>query len=261
MLNKKFIAIVLISAVIIVVTLAVLYLNLKTENNQVQRQAEDLLDKNGEFNSKSTDSQVTELKQALLFLAQEVGDIKNSEAGGDSSNTTSTYSRVSSPNISGNVNGSADLVIRLKALEDKVTALENKLSSSPAPSASTSGSNLKLQYIPLGINSETTDRNGIALDTYEISLDPADFPNYSNIQLEVVMKMSEAIGELSVSLYNFTDNVGINNSGITTHATNYGSYTSSGFRLASGRKTYRLWSKSSEGYLSYIQSARLKVNY
>src|SRR6266498_2951713 len=112
MFSKKFVSIILISALIIVATVAVLYRNLKTENNQVQKQAQDLLDKNGEFEGGTNEAQVTELKQALLFLAQEVGDIKNSE-GGVEGGAASSYSRVSSSSITGSINSSADMLIRI----------------------------------------------------------------------------------------------------------------------------------------------------
>lgn len=261
MTGRKIQIALIILALFGVVTGAFLYRSLKSEKNNVERQAQQLLDRNGEFNAQTTDAQVAELKEALLFLAQEVGDVKSAKS--NDSNQSSSFSRVSSPNLSGTINtGSADLLIRIKALEDKVNSLEQKLgvSSSPAPSSS-SITKLPVQYIPLGINAQTDDQNGIALDTFEITLDPADFPGYTSMQLEVVMKLSESIGTLTTSLYNYTDRSSVQYSETSTSSTNYVTGISSTFKLSSGRKTYRVWAKSSNGTLSYIQSARLKVNY
>ncbi len=265
--SKKVLIIIGTVLVILLVISAVLYRNLKSEKNIVEKQAQNLLDKNGEFNAQSTEAQISDLKQSLLYLAREVGTIKTGDSDNleTASSNLESYSRVASPALSGNYNASADLIIRIKSLEDRLAVLERRagVSSSPAPSSSPGAatSNLKVQYIPLGIDTTTNDKVGLALDTYDISLDPADFPNYTSISLEVVMKMSEAVGELSVNLYNYTDGVALSNSGITTSSTKYSSYSSPGFRLATGRKTYRLWVKSSEGYTVYIQSARLKVSY
>ncbi len=261
--SKKIIIITLIALVSLLVISLVLYRNLKTEKNQVERQAQALLDNNGDFSAQSTDAQINDLKQSLLFLAQEVGTIRSAESSAITS--TSGTSRVASQNLSGNLSTSADLIIRIKSLEDKISVLEQKVGtskSSPAPSNSTSTTPaLKVQYIPIAASSTSNDQSGSTLDTSEISLDPSEFPGYTSIQLEVVMKQAEAVGEATVSLFNYTDGVTISNSSITTANTAYTTYSSQGVKLSSGRKTYRLWAKSSQGYTVYIQSARLKVNY
>lgn len=268
--SKKVLIIIGVVLTVLLVISAILYRNLKSEKNKVEKQAQNLLDKNGEFNAQSTEAQIDDLKQSLLYLAREVGTMKGDTSSLDTASTslTGSYSRVSSPNLTGNLNTSADMLLRIKAAEDRVAVLEHRLgvSSSPSPSSSpgtvtTTTSNLKVQYIPLGVATTSNDKTGLALDTYEINLDPADFPNYTSVSLEVVMKMNEAVGELSVNLYNYTDGAVVTNSAITTSSTQFAAYTSAGFRLASSKKTYRLWVKSSEGYTVSIQSARLKVTY
>jgi hypothetical protein len=240
----------------------ILYRNLKSEKNTVERQAEQLLDRKGQFNSQTTEAQVAELKEAVLFLAQEVGEVKTTEHE-SVENTSNSFSRVSSPSLSGTINtGSADLLIRIKSLEDKVKSLEQKVSISPSASpTSATSTKLPVQYIPLGIDAQTNDQNGTTLDTYEISLDPAEFPGYTSMQLEVVMKLSEANGTLSANLYDYTDNAVIQYSDVSTTSINYSTKISSTFKLPATRRNYRVWAKSSAGFLGYIHSARLKVNY
>lgn len=247
-----------------IVTGAILYRSLKKQENTVEKQASQLLESSGSFNAQTTETQVAELKEALLFLAKEVGTVKSASSKSNIDDSSSSFSRVSSPNLAGSLtSNSADLIIRIKSLEDKVLALEQKIgtTASPSPSTSTTVTKFPTQYIPLGIDSQTNDQNGVALDNYEINLDPAEFPGYTSMQLEVTLKLSEASGTLSSSLYNYTDRSEIQYSSVSTTSTNYLSLVSSTFKLPAGKKVYRIWAKSTNGFLGYIQSARLKVNY
>jgi len=268
MLHSKWVKIGAVIAVILLFTVGlVMYRTLKSEKNVVEKQAQDLLNRNGEFNAQSSEAQIAELKEAMLYLAKELGTVQKSGSQTDSS----SFDRVISPNITGSLSGSVssvDLLLRLRSLEEKVLVLESKsgvtaASSSIPLSTTTSTASTKnpVQYIPLGAGVELTDRNGIVLPEFEVTLDPADFPGYVNIVLEANVRMSEAVGTLSLNLYNATDKVSITNSDISTNSTTSIATASFNFRLATGRKTYRIWAKSSEGYLSYIDSARLKITF
>jgi len=266
-LHSKWVKIGAVVAVILLFVVGlIMYRTLKSEKNVVEKQAQDLLNRNGEFNAQSSEAQIAELKEAMLYLAKELGTVQKSGSQTDSR----SFDRVVSPNITGSLSGSvssADLLLRLRALEEKVLVLESKSgvsaasSSIPLSTTTTASTKNPVQYIPLGAGVELTDRNGIVLPEFEVTLDPADFPGYVNIVLEANVRMSEAVGTLSVNLYNATDKVSITNSDISTNSTASIATASFNFRLATGRKTYRIWAKSSEGYLSYIDSARLKVNY
>lgn len=253
-----------IAIVLIFIVGLVMYRSLKSEKNVVEKQAQDLLNRNGEFSAQSSEAQIAELKEAMLYLAKELGTVQKNDTQTDSG----SFDRVVSPNITGSLSGSvssADLLLRLRSLEEKVLVLESKsgvtAASSSLPLSTSTSTKNPIQYITLGAGAELTDRNGIALPEFEVTLDPADFPGYVNMVLESNVRMSESVGTLSLNLYNATDKVSITNSDISTNSTSSIATASFNFRLATGRKTYRIWAKSSEGYLSYINSARLKITY
>ncbi len=146
---------------------------------------------------------------------------------------------------------SAD-VTELKA---RVSALEN---ATPAPQAASSKSTV---YIPLGSGGGpwgNTDWYSTA--EYEVSLDPANYPDYSGMNLEVTFKLSEAAGTGSVRLYNVTDS-STTSSQVDNSTATYSLQTSSSFKLAAGTKTYRLQVKSTQNKDLFIQSARIRVNF
>ena len=263
MLHSKWLKIGGVVAVILIFTVGlIMYRSLKSEKNIVEQQAQDLLNRNGEFNNQSNEAQIAELKEAMLFLAKEIGTLQKNE---QTITDTGSYDRVVSSNINGSLGGgsSADMLLRLRTLETKIAELEGKStpSSTTIPGTTSTSTSRSPQYIPLGSNAELTDRTGINLAQFEITLDPADFPGYTNVTLEAVVRMSEAVGTLTLSFYNMTDSVSITNSDISTSSTSFILTNSFNFKLTSGRKTYRIRAKSSEGYLSYIQSARLKISY
>lgn len=158
------------------------------------------------------------------------------------------------------VQSTSSLDSKVAALETLVNDLKLKVANlekaTPAPASSSKSA----VYIPLGSGGFWGNSDWYSLAEYEISLDPANYPGYSGMQLEVIFRLVEAVGIGYVRLYNVTDNSAIS-SEITTTSTSFNLKTTSSFTLPSGTKTYKLQIKSSQGRDLYIQSARIKVNF
>lgn len=150
---------------------------------------------------------------------------------------------------------------RLQTAEGAVTELKARISAlekaTPVPLSTTTKSTV---YIPLGSGGSWGDQDWNSLAEYEVSLNPDNYPGYSNMNLEVIFRLSEAVGTASVRLYNTTDSQATS-SQVDSTSTSFSLQTSSTFRLASGTKTYRLQVKSSQSKSLFIQSARIKVNF
>lgn len=157
---------------------------------------------------------------------------------------------------------STSLDSRVSAVEGAVTELKVRVSSlektSPAPL--TSGSKAPL-YIPLGAaGGPWGSQDWNTINDYEASINSDSYSGYSNMQLEVIFRLTEAAGTGSVRLFNATDNSSIS-SEVNTTSTSFGLKTSGNFTLPSGTKTYKLQVKSTQGKDLFIQSARIKVSF
>ncbi len=177
---------------------------------------------------------------------------------------------------------------RIKALEDSVTSVVNKLNVSlPTPTADSSleaaVSELKVRisslenatpapavsssqkaplYIPLGSGGSGNSRDWVTMPTYEVSIDPAEYTGYSSMKLEVNMRLNEPKATTAYArLFNTTDNSGVTLSEANTSSTSFGIVSSSGFSLAGGKKTYKLQVKTLESGEMFVQDARIKVNF
>lgn len=154
---------------------------------------------------------------------------------------------------------SASVDYRLKTLETTALDLKSRVSAlekaSPAPAT-----NKFPLYIPLGTGSTSGDQNWVSILTYQVTLDPADYPGYTNAILEVNMKLAQASGTGYARLYNSTDS-SATSSEISTTSDKYSWLSSSTFTLSSGSKTYQLQLKSATGTEISIQNARLKINF
>lgn len=146
------------------------------------------------------------------------------------------------------------LSAQVTELKVRVSALEQ---STPAPAATSSQS---VVYIPLGSGGVWGSIDWYSTTEYEISLDPANYPGYTGMVLEVTSKLAEAAGTGSVRLYNTTDN-SATSSQLDFTSTTYTLKTSPSFQLPSGSKTYKLQVKSTSQKDLYIQSARIRVNF
>ncbi len=174
---------------------------------------------------------------------------------------------------------------RVKALEDAVVSIRAELKSMPSSSPDTQNTNININeriaalekamqeaknqqivskspslYIPLGSGGTAGDKAWSSVPGYEVSLDPADYPGYSGMQLEVNFRMLEIAGVGMARLYNQTDNQAASGE-LSIAADNFSLQTTPSFKLPSGKKTYRLQIKSTYGANLEIQNARIKVYY
>lgn len=148
---------------------------------------------------------------------------------------------------------------KLDSLDASVTELKVRVAALEKGGSTTTGAKTPL-YIPFGSggSSSASDWNSIA--NYQISLDPADYPGYSSMQMEVNIKLPDLVGTAYARLYNSTNSTAISNE-LSTTSGNFVWLNTNTFTLPSGSKTYQLQLKSSSGKTIEVQSARLKVNY
>ena len=153
----------------------------------------------------------------------------------------------------------ASLDSRIKTLEASLTELKERVTSledaTPAPASTTSSST---GYIPLGSGGQISDTNWVSLNTFQISLDPSQYPGYKNMQLEVNMRLNQPGGTLYARLYSSGSAV---SSEATTTSTTSATSSSQTFTLSSGSKTYILQAKTSDGTLGFLDTARIRVNF
>lgn len=164
--------------------------------------------------------------------------------------------------------GSKDVEARLKTLETLITDLQQRLArleQTPPPPLSQSPTQTTTKsptiYIPLGSGGSTSDQNWLTIDTYEIGLDPANYPGYASMQFEVNMRLTQKVGTAYARLFNSSDNSAISSSEVSTTSDKFVLLTSSGFKLPSGSKTYKVQLKSSTSTEVQLQNARLRVNF
>lgn len=149
----------------------------------------------------------------------------------------------------------ASLDASITELKIRVAALEK---ATPTTTISTSGKSTV--YIPLGSSGQVSDTNWVTLSTFQINLDPSQYPGYTSMQLEVTMRLNQPGGTLYARLYNSSAG-SATSSEATTTSTNAKVVTSSGFNLASGTKTYVLQAKTSDGSQGFLDYARIRVNF
>lgn len=147
---------------------------------------------------------------------------------------------------------------RLSALETAVVDLKSRVGNLEQPGTTMSQTKTPL-YIPLGSGGSTTSQDWVTLGTYEITLSPSDYSGYSSMQLEVSMR-NNIPGTSYARLLNSSDGTAVSPE-VSTTSTSFAWYSSSGFTLSSGQKTYKLQIKTTSSNETFIQSARLKVNF
>lgn len=189
----------------------------------------------------SLEDKVKSLEDAVNKLITKVNSLKSAEG---SSQTSSSDTRLSAVEAG------------LTELKARVSSLENA-----TPVTTTTTTSKSTVYIPLGSGGGPwANTDWYSMLEYEVSLDPANYPGYTGMILEVTLRLVEAAGTGSVRLYNTTDGTAISGQLDTTSST-FSLKTSSSFKLPSGSKTYRLQVKSTANKDLYIQSARIKVNF
>lgn len=153
---------------------------------------------------------------------------------------------------------------RIDALEASVTEIKARLSllEKGTTSSSTTASNKYPLYIPLGVGGSVTSSDWQTIDNYNITIDPASYPGYSGVQLEINMRLNDPKGiKAFARLINITDNSAITSSQATTTSTSFSTVSSGNFNLTTGSKSYKLQVKTQEQAELLIQDARLKVNF
>lgn len=184
----------------------------------------------------TVDDRVNTLEQSIATLIKEINSLKSPGA----QSTVADAARL---------NNAESAIVELKA---RVSALEK---TTPTPVISSSKSTV---YIPLGSGGQingNTDWNN--LNTFQATVDPAQYPGYTSMQLEVNMRLNQPGGTLYARLYSGGS---LDSSQVTTTSTSSSLVTSGTFTV-SGSKTYTLQAKSSDGTQAFIDDARIKVNF
>lgn len=156
----------------------------------------------------------------------------------------------------------AQLESTISTLSTRITTLEKAQSqtTNQTTTTTTTNTNKSPLYIPLGSGS-TTAGDWTNITTISISIDPANYAGYTNMQLESSLKVDQN-GQAFARLGNSDDGTAILNSQISTTSTKDTWVTSSGFQLPAGKKTYVLQLKSLISNFSiYATNARIKVNF
>ena len=192
----------------------------------------------------SLEDRVVAIESLMTKVVSSINSLKSSIAQ-DTSSTT----------------GSDTLSAQVTELKARVAALESGagVTSSPAPSSSGTSSKSTI-YIPLGSGGIVESTNWTPLNTFQITLDPAQYPGYSSMQLEVNMRLNQPGGTLYSRLYNSSDS-SAKSSELTSTSTDSQVISSSTFTLSSGSKTYILQAKTSDGSKGFLDYARIKVNF
>lgn len=193
----------------------------------------------------SSDQRISIIEEAVKVLAQRVN------------NTTAI---TTNNNASVAPYGSTD--DRLQKLEVAVTDIQTRLAElekvTPTPTTSSSKSPL---YIALGAGSSMMDNNDWSTnDAYDATINPASYPGYTSMQLEVNMRLV-GTGTIYARLYNNTDSSAITGSVASSISSSASSISSSTFTLPSGAKDYRLQIKLDSGAQGFVNFARIKVNF
>lgn len=156
----------------------------------------------------------------------------------------------------------SSLDVRLKAVEGSLTDLLARISAlEKSTPVAASSSKSATTYIPLGSNGGPwVNSDWTSLTEFQVTLDPANFPGYSNMVLELTSRMIESGAIGYVRLYN-SSSASATSSEIKTITTSFGLYTSSTFTIPAGSKNYVLQVKSPDGQNLILQTARIRVNF
>lgn len=165
------------------------------------------------------------------------------------------------PGTTTKITSSGSLDSRVTAVETAVTELKARVAAlekaTPAPAASTSKATV---YIPLGSAGTVSSSDWTSLNTFQVSIDPAQYPGYTSMQLEVNMRLNQPGGTLYARLYNSSSGAATS-SEVSSTSTSSSTFTSSTFSLPTGSKTYILQAKTSDATQAFLDTARIKVNF
>lgn len=205
------------------------------------------------FSSDTSDKEdkISSLENRIEVLARQVAESSSSTPSSSPKTSTST-----------------SLDSKIKSLETSISSLQTQINQlkntnlTAGTNQSTNSSTTKsVTYIPLGWLGGITSTDWSSVTTQEISIDPADYPAYKNMQFEVNLRIYQGNGSAYARLLNNSDRVPISGSEVSTTSQDYGWVSSSAFTLPTGKKTYRMQLKSTTSYEAGVQNARLRVNY
>lgn len=184
----------------------------------------------------SIDEQVKGLKSEIDALTKQINSLKQD---------TATDSRLKSLEAS-----LSDLTVKVAALEKGESSTTTASSPAKYP-----------LYIPLGSGGDINSRDWTTLNSFEVVIDPLDYPGYKSVNLEVNMRLNEPKATTAYArLINTTDNKVVSGEA-STSSTFFGIVSSGGFNLTTGKKTYKLQAKTADTGQMFVQDARLKVNF
>ena len=208
-----------------------------TNTQSIEKQEQELIEVPSTLPNLSTEDKVKDLEKLVEKLVKEVNSLKTSSP--KSTNTSD---------------------VRVTSLETTIAELKLKVAALEKTTPTTTSSSGSSIYIPLGSGGQWSNVEWTTLSEYEVSLDPANFPNYTGMTLEVVFRLDDPASTGSVRLYNVSDSLAASLQ-VDTTSTTFASKSSASFKLATGTKTYRLQVKSSGGKNLIIQTARIKVSF
>lgn len=194
--------------------------------------------------SNTAEKRLTSLEDAVALLISRV----NNKAA------SSSASEVASGSVES----------RIQSLENTVANLQvqiNQLKGGGTTSTTASGAKSPI-YIPLGWNGSGSTQSWSSVSSQTISIDPADYSGYTSMQFEVNLGVYQGNGTAYARLFNKDDGLAIIPSEVSSTSESYTWVSSSTFQLpATTKKTYVLQVKTTTGYASQVQNARIRVNF
>ncbi len=196
----------------------------------------------------TVEGRVTTVEDALALLINRVNNL-----GGTTTQTAATTSQVS-----------GDINSRVQSLENTVANLQvqiNQLKGGGTSATTISGSKSPA-YIPLGWNGSASTQDWSSVSSQSISIDPADYSGYTGMQFEANISVYQGNGTAYARLFDKDDGLAIIPSEVSGKTDTPTWASSATFQLpATTKKTYVLQVKTTTGYASQVQNARIKVNF
>lgn len=157
---------------------------------------------------------------------------------------------------------------KIKALEQsntqlstRVSTLENNNSATPLTNTTTSSSTSKSPvFIPINSGGSIDSTSYTNLTSGNVTINPADYPGYTNMYLITNLSVSVGQGKAFARLVNTSSTLAILQSEVSTTSFSTVSLTSSPFQLPSGSNTYTVQLKTLvQGYPAQAGYSFIKV--
>lgn len=201
----------------------------------------------GTVTSKPEDNRIKELEQSVLELADKVNGSDSGTASQSLPDPSNTQARLNALEVS-----IADLQAKIKKLESgsqSQLGIQTTAKKSPA------------YILSLGSGDSTTKTDWTTANNIDITIDPAEFPGYTSMQLEAYLKVKDGNGKAYARLHDSATGLSELSSEVSTSSENFTWAQSPTFTINGSKKTYKFQIKSLTGYEAFIQAARVKVNF